>query len=727
MLFILDQVECRNDDGGPWLAEQAWHPGVPVTQESLECFRIATPRTPSLLVLDHSDEAPELIEGGDFGWKSPSFGVKEAAAAIVRRRRGQGVVRFGAAVIFSAPPVPCVLTLTCAKDEVEMSLSGGLNESVIFHPAGMPRHRPLWQGRPNPSRPPITLIIVRQRGGPMNFSRRDFLSAIGGTALGGAAINAVAQGQPADLILFNGKIVTVDSAFSIHQAIVAKDGRVVAVGGNELRNRYTAARMIDLRGRTVIPGFHDTHIHLAGHSRRYIDLNETTSLAQLKQQVRDKAKELGPKEWITGAGWDEYHFTDEERKPVRADLDAVAPDNPVALTRAGGHSIVGNSRALELADINKATPNPDRGIIEKNANGEPNGVIRERNDLYTRLVPRDKPADVRESFFEDVHRQLKLGITSVIQAGASVNPDLVGSYAEWEVLYAKHGENLPRASVQIQFPGDAKAGEAKLKEFGRKTGDGNERLRIGSIGEMAADGGFTGPTAWSLEDYKGQPGFRGRAFFTPEQIHANIEEGHKLGWQFGIHAIGDAAIAMTVDALDKALMDYPRNDHRHYLCHFTVLPPERTMEIMAKDKIHIAQQPNFTYNLEGRYVETLEGNRLATNNAITTPVKKYGLFMAFGSDNLPIGPMVGLYAAVTRKGESGKVFGAEEAVSMREALRMYTRNGAFLTREEKIKGTLETGKVADLLVLPEDLLNTAPEKLLTMKVDMTIVGGRVLY
>jgi predicted amidohydrolase YtcJ len=559
----------------------------------------------------------------------------------------------------------------------------------------------------------------------MTLSRRDFLGVAGATAAG----SLYAQSASADLVLFNGKIVTVDDAFSIREAIVIKDERILAVGGNELRNRYAGVRAVDLRGRMVIPGFHDTHIHLGGHSRRYIDLNDTTSLAELKQQVAEKAKELGAGEWITGSGWDEYHFK-EQRKPLRGDLDAAAPNNPVVLTRAGGHSSVGNSKALQLADINKATPDPERGIIERDASGEPNGVIRERSDLYTRLVPKDKPADVRESLLEDVRKQLKLGITSVIEAGSTVNPNEVGAYAEWELLYQKHGTELPRASVQVGYPspaGHAKEGAAKLKEFGKKTGDGNDRLRVGSIGEMAADGGFTGPTAWSLEDYKGQPGFRGRAFFTPEQIHANIEEGHKLGWQFGIHAIGDAAIAMTVDALDQVLRDYPRNDHRHYLCHFTVLPPARTMQTMARDKIHIAQQPNFTYNLEGRYVETLEGNRLATNNSITTPVKKYGLFMAFGSDNLPIGPMVGLYAAVTRKGESGKVYGREEAVGMREAIQMYTRNGAFLTREEKLKGTLEVGKLADMIVLPEDLLSISPEKLLTMKVDMTIVGGKILY
>src|ERR1700735_521983 len=180
----------------------------------------------------------------------------------------------------------------------------------------------------------------------MSFSRREFLGAAGALSL----TSIQAQTQSADLILFNGKVVTVDDAFSIREAIVVKDGRILAVGTNELRNRYNAARTIDLLGRMVMPGFHDTHIHLRGNSRRYVDLNDTTSLKQLQQQVSEKAKELGPGEWITGGGWDEYHFT-EQRKPLRGDLDSAAPDNPVVLVRAGGHSSVGNSKALGLADI----------------------------------------------------------------------------------------------------------------------------------------------------------------------------------------------------------------------------------------------------------------------------------------------------------------------------------------------------------------------------------------
>jgi predicted amidohydrolase YtcJ len=567
----------------------------------------------------------------------------------------------------------------------------------------------------------------------VDVTRREFLGVAGAASIGGL-VHAQGQGASGDLVLFNGKIVmlfngkivTVDDAFAIREAIAMSNGRIVAIGSNDLRTRYPRARAIDLRGRMVMPGFHDTHIHLRGQSRRYIDLRETTSIKQLQQQIREKARELGPGEWITGGGWDEYHFA-EQRKPVRGDLDAAAPNNPVVLVRAGAHSSVGNSKALALAKIDKSTQDPPRGLIEKDASGEPNGVIRERSDLYMSMVPPDKPADVRESLLKEVSDQLQHGITSVIQAGASVDPAVVGSYAEWERLYTTYGTDLPRAYMQIGYPDrDAKAGAERLEAFGKKSGDGDDRLRVGSIGEMAADGGFTGPTAWVAEDYKGQPGFRGRAFFTPEQIHANIEAGHLMGWQFGIHAIGDAAIMMTVDAIDKVLKAHPREDHRHYLCHFTVMAPESTMKTMAADKIHIAQQPNFIYNLEGRYVDALEGKRLATNNAIKTPID-HGIFMAFGSDNLPIGPMVGLYAAVTRKGQSGKVYGPDEAVSMKDAITMYTRNGAFLTREEKIKGTLEVGKLADMIVLPQDLLTIAPDKILDQKVDMTIIGGKIVY
>ncbi|MEO8624900.1 MAG: amidohydrolase family protein, partial [bacterium] len=188
----------------------------------------------------------------------------------------------------------------------------------------------------------------------------------------------------------------------------------------------------------------------------------------------------------------------------------------------------------------------------------------------------------------------------------------------------------------------------------------------------------------------------------------------------------DGAIALTVNVFDRVLRESPKVDHRNYLNHFSMLPPDSTLAMMTRDSILIAQQPNFTYTLEQRYAQTLDGTRLAHNNPIATPMSR-GIVMAFSSDILPIGPMVGLYAAVTRKGKSGTVYGAEERVTRLRALEAYTRGGAYLTREEQRKGTIEPGKLADVIVLSADLLTIPPEQILTTRVDLTVLGGKVVY
>lgn len=561
-----------------------------------------------------------------------------------------------------------------------------------------------------------------------SLAQRNFLSGVGiafGALLLGLCLVflvapvSFAQKQ-ADLVFYGGHVITVDDLFSIHTAVAVKNGVIVAVGDDEVRNGYTAPTSIDLHGHTLMPGFMDTHIHIQGAPKRWIELSGTTSISQLQDQLRKKVEQLGAGEWLTGSNWNEALFAGK-RNPTKEDLDAAAPNNPVVLTRAGGHSSVGNSKALQLAGITRSTPDPAQGLIEHDANGEPNGIIRERNDLYTRLVPRDTPAQMRPTYIAALKRQLRMGITSMIVAGASIEEGQGFSYPEFLSIYKEHGADLPRAAVQINYPG-----AEQLKAWGHKTGDGDDRLRVGSIGEAAFDGGFTGPTAWTLEDYKGLPGFRGKGRFTDQEALEMVETGAKLGWQFGVHAIGDAAIQQAVKIYDQVLTKYPKQDHRWYLCHFTIMPPADTMATMAKDNILIAQQPNFLYNLEGRYVATMEGAHLQHNNSVTTPLG-YGLFMAFGSDNLPIGPMVGLYAATSRKGSSGTVYGAEEKVSMVDAIRMYTRNGPYFTWEEHKKGTLEVGKFADLIVLDQDPLAVAPERILDIRVDMTIVGGKILY
>jgi len=562
------------------------------------------------------------------------------------------------------------------------------------------------------------------------FTRRSLMAAAGLAML--MPLSALSA-ESADMILHNGKVLVVDKAFSTKSALAIKDGKVLAVGGDEITKKYTAPTVIDLKGRTLMPGFNDTHVHMGPLvlAKRDIDAASARSIKELQDMLIAKSKELGPNEWIGGRGWDEALFA-EKRNPTRADLDVVP--NPVALARAGNHSIVGNSAAIKIAGITRDTPDPESGLIEKGPDGEPNGIIREANRMYLQHVPPNKWEDVRASYVAALRSMVAKGYTSIIEASGSLNDEPVGkggiaapsaglTYKRLRSIYDER-KDLPRLAMYISYPG-----AERLKAFPHKTGYGDEWLRLGPIGESSVDGGFTGPTAWTLVDYKGLPGFRGKPRISMEETVAMADTSAKLGWQMGIHAIGDAAIVQAVDAYSKAINDngLKGKDHRWFLDHFTVMPPDATMKTMADDGIMIAQQPGFSYNLEARYESTLDDWRLAHNNSIATPVKKFGIFMAFGTDNLPIDPRVTLYVAVTRKGMSGKVHGPEEAVSMPEAIYMATAAGAVLTFEEKIKGTLEPGMLADMIVLDADPLTIDPEKLLTMNVDYTIIGGKIAH
>jgi predicted amidohydrolase YtcJ len=542
-----------------------------------------------------------------------------------------------------------------------------------------------------------------------------------------------AWSQSADMVLFNGQVLTVDETFTIHKAVAVKDGRILAVGGDDVAQKYQAPVRIDLKGRTLMPGFMDNHLHPGMRSPRSVEVSDAKSIAEIQARVRAKAKELGPGEWVTGYGWAETNLA-EKRNVLRADLDAAAPNNPVALSRAGGHSTVGNSLALKAAGITRDTKNPLRGVIEHDAKGEPNGIIRERVDLYGKLVPPDTQQALRPSLVASLKSLPTLGITSLMVAAASIGdevkeelrPEQPPTQLTFKMLrsvYDEFGTDLPRASVAIGYPG-AKA----LAAYPHKTGYGDDRLRLGPIGEApAVDGGFSGPTAWTTAEYKDNPGFHGQPFFTDEaDLQTLADDVAKNGWQLGLHAIGDAAINQAVKVYAQALHKYPRQDHRWYLAHFTMLPTNATLDAMVKEKIYAAAQPNFLYTLENRYLQTLKGADLQHNNPVAVPLKR-GVFVTFGSDNLPIDPRVGLYAAVTRRGSSGTQFGLEEAVSIQDAIRMYTANPPYLTWEEGKKGSLEVGKFADMIVVDVDPLTVEPKRLLTMNVDLAIIGGKVVH
>ena len=538
----------------------------------------------------------------------------------------------------------------------------------------------------------------------------------------GIAVPSIALAQDRiDLLLHNGKIFSADELLSTYSSIAVDDGRIVGLGHEELTEQYSAEETIDLGGQFVTPGFIDTHIHISGDPTRHVDLSGLASMAELKARVTRKAEQLGSGEWITGYGWSEDELSDQ-RRPLRWDLDDAAPVNPVVLTRAGGHSSVANTPALEAAALNPESEVPPGGIIELDDRGEMNGILREgAQGLVRRLVPDPTSAELRSSFVENLQALLPLGITSIIQAGTSSS-----GYRDWQDVYQAYSGELPRAAVQFRVPPNAERAIELMNEFGHVTGDGDDWLQVGAL-KFFVDGCYTGAAAWTLAPYRGQSDYFGTgALIDEDGLYRISSAAHRNGWQMGFHAIGDAAIAQTVDVWSRIVTQFPRVNHRHYLNHFTVRPPVKTMQLMATHNIHIAQQPNFTYTLEGRYAEHLAGDRLNTNNPLRSPMR-HGVVVALGSDILPIGPMVGLYAAVTRKGMTGQVYGAEEALTMPEAIVGYTRLAAHLTFEEDVKGSLEIGKFADMVVLSQDLLTIDPAQTMDTRIEMTILDGKVVY
>lgn len=525
---------------------------------------------------------------------------------------------------------------------------------------------------------------------------------------------AETEAIPVDLALHNGKVITADSEFSIANTVVVSDGLIVEVGDAALLAKYTADTVVDLQGKTLMPGFIDSHTHIRGRPQRYIELSKVSSIAEMQDLIRDKAAQLGEGEWITGYGWSEDELA-EGRKPLRQDLDSAAPNNPITFTRAGGHSAVVSTLALELADINNDTPDPEGGVIERDEQGIANGIIRERQGIVGRLVPDSTYEELIASLEVNLGDLLAMGITSITDASKSTR-----DYEMFEELYARSGSKLPRAALQFQWRDPDAIAALKAR-----VGDGNNQLRIGPI-KIFADGGFTGPAAFTKEPYVDQGDYRGYLNMPEEELISLINEIHDAGWQMGIHAIGDAAIELVVDTLSEALIRNPREDHRNYLNHFSMRPSDATMDKMAEHGIHITQQPNFTYTLEGRYVANLDGWRLEHNNPIRSPMD-HGVFVAISSDILPIGPLVGIYAAVSRKGMSGRVFGADEAITIEEAVKGYTINGAYLGFEEEIKGSLEAGKLADMIVLSQDILTVPVEQIMDIEIEQTYIDGELVF
>jgi predicted amidohydrolase YtcJ len=541
---------------------------------------------------------------------------------------------------------------------------------------------------------------------------------------------------PADLILDHGKIVTMAGDSPTTEAVAVRAGRILATGASAEIRKYagTSTQIIDLRGRTLLPGFYDNHIHLGGRAGdpRQQDWSAINSKAALLAALAKRAAALPKGEWILGDLTNEN--MPQERLPTRWEMDTVTPDHPVVLER--GHITLGNSLTMKLSGVTDATPAPIGGDIDRNAKGQAIGWFREGagKRLIKKAVPPAPPVPdeiAEQELKSQLQALLPLGITSINVAG--MRPEVLRSIQR---AYARWGEDLPRATVQLRLspghdsydnPADGVAASiAELKNLSFITGFGSDRLRLGAV-KMSIDGGFSAAAFYTLEPYPHQRDFHGVVRIDEDTLYAVSKRAHDLGWQLGIHAIGDAAVKMVVDVYARIQEESPRADARHFIHHLSVLPPEETLAKMEKYKIYAASQPNFTYSL-GPYnaAPALSAARLATNNPQMSLIK-HNIAVSYGSDGMPTDPRVGIYAATTRKGIDGKVYGQGERVPMADAVRMYTLEPAVLNFVEKDRGSIEAGKVADFVVLGKDIMTAAPRDIRSIPIDMTIVGGKLLH
>ncbi len=550
-----------------------------------------------------------------------------------------------------------------------------------------------------------------------------------------------------DLIIHGGKIFTANESSDYVEAVAVRNGWIVAVGPSSRIHALTSesTSVMDLEGRTMLPGFNDNHVHLGRTFGGFQEwegglisavpewLRSASTIEQLIEAIRVKASETPKNQWIRGALSRE--IWPNQTLPTRHDLDKGTTDHPVLLTR-GPHTTVLNSTALASAGITHRTSSPGGGEVQKDERGEPTGRL---FDAARRLVNTVAPADARRSVgdeiaIENMRSRLiayaSTGVSSLNIAGMRP-PDL----RLLQTLYDRHGEQLPRATVQLRLsPGfdthddlkeGVKAAIEELEGIGFVTGFGDDRLKIGAI-KMSIDGGLSAPAYWSLEPYENRPDFTGVVRIPAEAFYPVARRAHELGWQVGTHAMGDGAVEMVVDQLEKILDEIPRENHRHYVHHVAVKPPRETIEKMVRLGIGVASQPSFTVGLGAYAVESLAGDRESSMNP-TRSLLDSGVWVSWGSDGAPYGPRVTLWTGITRKGWDGSVYGPEEAVSREQAIRLHTREPAYQSFDEDRKGTIEVGRLADFVVLEEDIFTMDADRIRSVPIAKTIVGGREVY
>ncbi|MGH9430986.1 MAG: amidohydrolase [Terriglobia bacterium] len=541
----------------------------------------------------------------------------------------------------------------------------------------------------------------------------------------------------ADLVLLNGKIWTGEPMAvpesnappaRFVEAVAMLDGRILATGTSDQVRAYVGkgTRVIDLGGKFAMPGFIDDHAHFMDGSFQLleIDLKHTKSEAEFVRMIGGKASTLKPGRWLLGGDWDEEAWPDA-KLPTRWMIDAVTPDNPVFIDRYDGHAVLANSLALKLAGVTKDTPNPTGGVIVRDPKtGEPTGVLKDAaEDLVGRIIPSPTDAEMEEALEVGLAEARRVGVTGVNDMNLSDD-------------FPREIHLLRRTQLEgrltCRFYEITPIQEWKrLAAAGISHGMGSEFIQMGAV-KGFADGSLGSRTAWFFEPYADDPTNRGvptPLMQPPAKMLAHVKGADAAGIQIAVHAIGDRANAEMLDIYEQVGGSNPAA-HRFRIEHAQHL---RLQDIPRFGKMGIiaSMQPYHAID-DGRWAEKRIGHERAETSYAWRSLLDSGAPLAFGTDwpVAPLNPLLGIYAAVTRATLDGKHPGGwfpEQRITLDEALRAYTQGSAFAEFAEHQKGTIAPGKLADIVVLSDDLFSIPPDKIRDVHVLATVIGGKVVY
>ncbi len=538
----------------------------------------------------------------------------------------------------------------------------------------------------------------------------------------------------ADLILTDGNIITINDAQPRAEAIAVKHGRILAVGSRTDVDQFrgSGTEVIDLKGRTVVPGFNDAHNHMAsfGMQLQMVSLKypSVQTIADIIRALKERAASQKTETWVQGAGYNNNKLRDG-RHPTCWDLDEVSSEHFVYIRHTSGHMCVVNNKALEYIGVGKDTPDPEGGHIDRNAKGEPTGLLQEKAQDFVNNMFYPYPVETIIDALKaanDVY--ISEGITSHGEAGVGLLSDL--ELMAYQAAVQQGKLNI-RSNLMIMADKLLNIEGAPNEFFlglgqGIRTGWGDDMLRIGPI-KMFFDGSLIGKTAAMQEGYATDPDNIG-FFATPEEtIRDWIMRGHRSGWQLAIHAIGDRAITCILDYYETAIKGFPRPDHRHRIEHCGVVNPQLIDRIQSLGIIPVPQQ-HFIGELGDGFKATIGPERTRWCYPLRSFLDR-GIPIPGSSDRFVVkgAPLLGIHDAVNQKTDAGNDYVPEEAITPEEAIRCYTLNSAFAGFEEKIKGSIEAGKLADLTLLGADPTVVDPAEIAHIPVQGTIIAGEVLY